>query len=63
MSEEKERAQQLRVELDLVIGQLEQRKREVAKVSWCPHTPTPQQQTFLELTADDALYGGAAGGG
>jgi len=30
---------------------------------WCPHTPHPKQAEFLSLTCDEALYGGAAGGG
>lgn len=30
---------------------------------WCPHTPHPRQQVFLNLTNTEALYGGAAGGG
>lgn len=28
---------------------------------WCPHTPFPKQQAFLDLTCTEALYGGAAG--
>lgn len=31
--------------------------------NWCPHTPTPKQQAFLDLDCHEALYGGAAGGG
>ena len=30
---------------------------------WCPHTPTPPQQRFIDLQCKEALYGGAAGGG
>lgn len=30
---------------------------------WCPHSPTPRQQLFLDLTDLEAFYGGAAGGG
>lgn len=30
---------------------------------YCPHTPTPKQQQFLDLDCLEALYGGAAGGG
>lgn len=28
---------------------------------WCPHTPFPKQQAFLDLDCTEALYGGAAG--
>jgi len=28
---------------------------------WCPHTPFPKQQAFLDLSCTEALYGGAAG--
>lgn len=31
--------------------------------SLCPHTPFPKQIPFLESTAREAFYGGAAGGG
>lgn len=30
---------------------------------WCPHIPTPRQRAFLSLDTEEALYGGAAGGG
>lgn len=30
---------------------------------YCPHKPWPKQQAFLDLTCQEALYGGAAGGG
>ncbi|WP_254512817.1 terminase large subunit domain-containing protein [Anatilimnocola floriformis] len=32
-------------------------------VAWVPHRPWPKQQTFMQLTCLEALYGGAAGGG
>jgi Terminase large subunit, T4likevirus-type, N-terminal len=31
--------------------------------AYCPHLPTPKQAAFLALSGDEALYGGAAGGG
>lgn len=31
--------------------------------TYSPHQPTPRQAAFLELEADEALYGGSAGGG
>ena len=30
---------------------------------WIPHQPWPKQQAFLQLDCQEALYGGAAGGG
>jgi predicted phage terminase large subunit-like protein len=33
------------------------------RVRLCPWTPTPRQEAFLRLTALEALFGGAAGGG
>lgn len=30
---------------------------------YCPHVPSPKQQCFLGLICQEALYGGAAGGG
>lgn len=30
---------------------------------YSPHSPSPKQRAFLELDAEEALYGGAAGGG
>lgn len=30
---------------------------------WWPHAPFPKQQAFLSLECEEALYGGAAGGG
>lgn len=30
---------------------------------FCPHTPTPTQQAFLDLECPEALFGGSAGGG
>ena len=31
---------------------------------WCPHSPYPRQQIFLDLNSDlEVFYGGAAGGG
>lgn len=30
---------------------------------WCPHLPTQKQLEFLNLTDEEALYGGSAGGG
>ncbi len=40
------------------------RERAASRVSrWAPHTPTAKQETFLNLNVDEALYGGAAGGG
>lgn len=29
---------------------------------WCPQTPTPHQQLFLDLDGEEAFFGGAAGG-
>ena len=40
---------------------LEQRKRVAS--NFCPHEPTPRQAQFLALDCQEALYGGAAGGG
>jgi predicted phage terminase large subunit-like protein len=37
--------------------------RAAAPVAWCPITPTPRQATFLDLACEEALMGGAAGGG
>lgn len=34
-----------------------------AGFSYVPHKPHPRQQTFLDLTCREALFGGAAGGG
>lgn len=31
--------------------------------NYCPHQPHPTQQAFLNFTGQEALYGGAAGGG
>ena len=30
---------------------------------WIPHSPTPKQRQFLDCTAKEVFYGGAAGGG
>ena len=38
-------------------------RAELRPRSWCPHEPHPKQAEFLALTALEALYGGAAGGG
>jgi len=35
----------------------------VAVKPYSPHSPHPKQRTFLELDAQECLYGGAAGGG
>lgn len=32
-------------------------------LAFSPHTPHPKQQEFLDLQAEEAFYGGAAGGG
>lgn len=32
-------------------------------LKYSPHTPTPKQQVFMNLTAREAFFGGAAGGG
>jgi hypothetical protein len=32
-------------------------------IDYCPHDPSAKQQAFLEVDAQEALYGGAAGGG
>lgn len=39
------------------------RDRETAISKWIPHTPTPRQELWLNLDCQEALYGGAAGGG
>jgi len=43
----------------------EAKRRETVATSerWCPHDPTEVQQRFLDLDDEEALYGGAAGGG
>jgi hypothetical protein len=43
----------------------EAKRRQVQEVRerWCPHDPTPIQKYFLDLDDEEALYGGAAGGG
>lgn len=38
-------------------------RREEGRSPWCPHKPHPKQAEFLELDDEEALYGGAAGGG
>lgn len=38
-------------------------KQKLGKSAWIPHTPTPKQKQFLELTCREAFYGGSAGGG
>lgn len=38
-------------------------EREAPGSKWCPHRPQAKQQQFLELDCQEALYGGAAGGG
>lgn len=42
-------------------------KRKQARItgakSYCPHSPTPKQQAFVEYSGLEGLYGGAAGGG
>ena len=53
----------LRLELNELLTGLETRRATAATTRWCPQTPTPCQQAFLDLDCDDALYGGAAGGG
>ena len=35
----------------------------VLRNPWIPHRPFPKQAEFLKLSAREALYGGAAGGG
>lgn len=52
-----------RLELELILEELERRKNKKAVVPFCPHTPFKQQQIFLDLECREALYGGAAGGG
>ena len=38
-------------------------RAKVTGVPYCPETPSPRQRQFLAIESDDALYGGAAGGG
>ena len=54
---------EVQAELAHVLGQLEDRQERAKGTMWCPHVPTPKQKEFIDLDADDALYGGAAGGG
>lgn len=48
--------------LQKMMQELEQRLAS-KKAEWVPQTPTPKQKQFLDLTCEEALYGGAAGGG
>ncbi len=50
-------------ELDSETKEAEKKKAEESVVQWCPHEPTPRQREFLELDCEEAMYGGAAGGG
>lgn len=36
---------------------------EPKSLKYSPHTPTPKQQVFMNLTCKEAFFGGAAGGG
>jgi len=38
-------------------------REQLRRIPFCPHVPTSRQRAFLELTAEEALFGGAAGGG
>lgn len=38
-------------------------EREAPGSKWCPHRPQSKQELFLGLDAQEAMYGGAAGGG
>lgn len=42
---------------------LEAFARAAVEHQWCPHEPTAKQRAFLAVEADEALFGGAAGGG
>lgn len=42
---------------------LAHRARTGPSIAHCPHEPGARQRAFLALTCDEALYGGAAGGG
>lgn len=45
------------------MDELERRAAAKQRIRWVPQDPTAAQRRFLELDAEDALYGGAAGGG
>ena len=48
----------------LKVDRLKARANRLTGMSrYIPHTPTPKQKAFLDLTCLEALYGGAAGGG
>lgn len=47
----------------LIVARAQGQQAVPSLVRWCPHDPSPKQQTFLELNCREALYGGAAGGG
>src|SRR5262249_9514350 len=54
------------IDLDALAEKITRPYRTRAQVQswrWVPHVPTPHQQAFLDLTCQEALYGGAAGGG
>ena len=54
----------LAIDLDDCNGIVSWVKRSVAKqTEWCPHTPHPKQEEFLRLNTQEALFGGATGGG
>lgn len=45
------------------LAELFELRDQAARIPFCPHTPSPKQREFLRITAREALYGGAAGGG
>lgn len=63
MTEQERQLREAELELEAIELELDRRAREVARNRWCPHVPTPAQAAFLALEDDEALYGGAAGGG
>lgn len=46
-----------------LIAEAERRVRQRSSHTWCPDSPTDRQAAFLAIDAEEALYGGAAGGG
>lgn len=45
------------------VAELLRLRDEGRKIPYCPHVPTVRQRAFLALEAEEALFGGAAGGG